>query len=118
MGANASVPEEMEAGRETAQGHLTAHPPVPQQMESSTTDPPFPVVQVMVQLPMFNETFVARRIIDFACKLEYPRESFEVQVGWSCTQPEGSACVSSAGVHELVAYLLHGSFSPCTHHDS
>ena len=42
--------------------------------------PPRCHVQVMVQLPMFNETFVARRIIDYSCKMEYPREAFEVQV--------------------------------------
>ena len=28
---------------------------------------------------MFNETFVARRVIDYACRMDYPRESFEVQ---------------------------------------
>ena len=35
---------------------------------------------VCVQLPMFNETFVARRAIDYSCRMEYPRESFYVQV--------------------------------------
>lgn len=29
--------------------------------------------KVLVQLPMFNETHVAARIIDFACRMEYPR---------------------------------------------
>jgi len=38
------------------------------------------VLQVMIQLPMFNETYVARRIIDYSCKIEYPRDAFEVQV--------------------------------------
>jgi hypothetical protein len=36
--------------------------------------------KVCVQLPMFNETFVARRIIDYSCRMEYPSESFYVQV--------------------------------------
>jgi len=35
---------------------------------------------VCVQLPMFNETFVARRIIDYSCRMDYPREAFYVQV--------------------------------------
>jgi len=37
------------------------------------------VPTVCVQLPMFNETFVARRVIDYACRMDYPREAFEVQ---------------------------------------
>ena len=36
--------------------------------------------KVCVQLPMFNETFVARRIIDYSCRLAYPSEYFYVQV--------------------------------------
>ena len=30
--------------------------------------------KVLVQLPMFNETHVAARIIDYACQMDYPRE--------------------------------------------
>lgn len=30
--------------------------------------------KVLVQLPMFNETHVAARIIDYACKMDYPRD--------------------------------------------
>lgn len=36
--------------------------------------------RVLVQLPMFNETHVAARIIEYACRMEYPRDRFEVQV--------------------------------------
>jgi len=35
---------------------------------------------VTVQLPMFNEAAVAERIIDAACRLEYPVDKLEVQV--------------------------------------
>ncbi len=35
---------------------------------------------VTVQLPMFNERYVARRIIEQACKIDYPREKLEIQV--------------------------------------
>ncbi|MFQ5807088.1 MAG: cellulose synthase family protein [Phycisphaerae bacterium] len=35
---------------------------------------------VTVQLPMFNERFVARRIIEQACRIDYPREKLEIQV--------------------------------------
>lgn len=35
---------------------------------------------ITVQLPMFNEASVARRVIDAACALEYPRELLQIQV--------------------------------------
>mmetsp|Transcript_62022 Transcript_62022/g.164535 ORF Transcript_62022/g.164535 Transcript_62022/m.164535 type:complete len:499 (+) Transcript_62022:86-1582(+) len=49
--------------------------------------------KVLVQLPMFNETYVARRIIDYACRIEYPREQFEVQCLDDSTDPETRAVV-------------------------
>jgi cellulose synthase/poly-beta-1,6-N-acetylglucosamine synthase-like glycosyltransferase len=36
--------------------------------------------RVTVQLPMFNEQFVAERLIDCVCKLKYPREKLDIQV--------------------------------------
>ncbi|MCL2648302.1 MAG: glycosyltransferase [Phycisphaerales bacterium] len=36
--------------------------------------------KVTVQLPMYNEMYVARRIIEGACALDYPREKLEIQV--------------------------------------
>ncbi len=35
---------------------------------------------VTVQLPMFNERLVAERVIESACRLDYPREKLEIQV--------------------------------------
>jgi cellulose synthase/poly-beta-1,6-N-acetylglucosamine synthase-like glycosyltransferase len=35
---------------------------------------------VTVQLPMFNERYVAQRIIEQACRIEYPRDRLEIQV--------------------------------------
>jgi cellulose synthase/poly-beta-1,6-N-acetylglucosamine synthase-like glycosyltransferase len=35
---------------------------------------------VTVQLPMFNERYVARRIIERACAIDYPRDRLEIQV--------------------------------------
>jgi cellulose synthase/poly-beta-1,6-N-acetylglucosamine synthase-like glycosyltransferase len=35
---------------------------------------------VTIQLPMFNERFVAQRIIRSTCEIDYPREKFQVQV--------------------------------------
>src|SRR5580765_2518370 len=39
---------------------------------------PLPVVTV--QLPLYNEMYVADRLIDAVCRIDYPRELLEVQV--------------------------------------
>src|SRR5438874_10251131 len=36
--------------------------------------------RITVQLPMYNEDFVAERIIKATCQIDYPRDRFEVQV--------------------------------------
>jgi len=36
--------------------------------------------RVTVQLPMYNEKYVARRVIEQTCLLEYPREKLQIQV--------------------------------------
>src|SRR3982074_1187505 len=39
---------------------------------------PLPVVTV--QLPLYNEMYVADRLIESVCRIEYPRELLEIQV--------------------------------------
>ncbi len=36
--------------------------------------------RVTIQLPMYNELYVARRVIELACQMDYPRELLQVQV--------------------------------------
>lgn len=36
--------------------------------------------RVTIQLPMYNERFVAERIIEQTCRIEYPRDRLEIQV--------------------------------------
>lgn len=36
--------------------------------------------KVTIQLPMFNEQFVARRVIEATCDIEYPADRLEIQV--------------------------------------
>ncbi|MGC9453541.1 MAG: cellulose synthase family protein [Phycisphaerae bacterium] len=36
--------------------------------------------RVTVQLPMYNEKYVARRIIEQTCRIDYPREKLQIQV--------------------------------------
>ena len=45
--------------------------------------PPEPLAgfpPVTVQLPIYNEMYVADRLIDAVCEMDYPRELFEIQV--------------------------------------
>src|SRR6201999_1040997 len=35
---------------------------------------------VTVQLPIYNEQFVIDRLIDACCRIEYPRNRFEIQL--------------------------------------
>ena len=39
---------------------------------------PQPVVTI--QLPLYNEMYVAERLIDAVCAIDYPRELYEIQV--------------------------------------
>src|SRR6266849_3629132 len=39
---------------------------------------PLPVVTI--QLPLYNEMYVAERLIDSVCAIDYPRALFEIQV--------------------------------------
>jgi len=47
-----------------------------QQPKTSFSTLPF----VTVQLPIYNEKYVAERLIDCVAKLDYPRDKFEIQV--------------------------------------
>ena len=39
-----------------------------------------PLPRVTVQLPIYNEMYVADRLIDAVCRIDYPRELLEIQV--------------------------------------
>src|SRR4029079_11873438 len=44
--------------------------------------PPMPaqLPRVTIQLPIYNEMYVADRLIDAVCEMDYPRELLEIQV--------------------------------------
>src|SRR5512145_708035 len=42
--------------------------------------PPQVLPKVTVQLPIFNEMYVADRLIDAVCEIDYPRDLLEIQV--------------------------------------
>ena len=35
---------------------------------------------VTIQLPLYNEKYVVKRLIDSVCKMDYPKDKFQVQV--------------------------------------
>src|SRR6266581_2442300 len=39
-----------------------------------------PTPSVTIQLPLYNEMYVADRLIDAVCRIEYPRDRLEIQV--------------------------------------
>src|SRR3954452_17375765 len=39
-----------------------------------------PAPVVTIQLPLYNEMYVAERLIDAVCAIDYPRDLYEIQV--------------------------------------
>src|SRR5215216_5932981 len=48
--------------------------------------------RVTVQLPIYNEMYVADRLIDAVCQIEYPRDLLEIQVLDDSTDETTSVC--------------------------
>src|SRR5262252_77349 len=48
--------------------------------EAKAGPPLDPLPIVTVQLPLYNEMYVADRLIEAVCQLSYPRERLEIQV--------------------------------------
>src|SRR5262245_14423038 len=61
---------------------------------------PMPVVTI--QLPLFNEMYVADRLIDAVCRIEYPRERLEIQVLDDST--DETTTVASQAVRRFAAH--------------
>lgn len=59
---------------------------------------------VTVQLPLYNELYVARRLIDAVCRLDYPRDKLEIQV------LDDSVDETCQRVAERVAHYLEKGF--------
>src|SRR5215211_9078159 len=46
-----------------------------------TSGPPLdPLPVVTIQLPLYNEMYVADRLIDAVCRIDYPHDRLEIQV--------------------------------------
>jgi len=64
---------------------------------SSFTESELPVVTI--QLPMYNERFVAERLIDAAVRIDYPAERLEIQVLDDSTDDTASIARARCAVH-------------------
>ncbi len=67
---------------------------------------------VTIQLPIYNEQFVVDRLIDACCRIEYPRDRFEIQVlddSTDETQEVAAAVVAryAAGLRNLPPQPIH-----------
>ena len=49
-------------------------------IQNSKANPISHFPSVTIQLPIYNEKYVAQRLIDAVCKMEYPKEKIEIQV--------------------------------------
>ncbi len=58
--------------------HRLKYPPIPDPAAADPLDPDLP--RVTLQLPVFNEKHVVKRLIDVTCGMEYPKEKLEIQV--------------------------------------
>ena len=67
---------------------------------------------VTIQLPLFNEMYVASRLIDSICRLDYPRDRLEIQV------LDDSTDETSERVSERVRHYLSQGFRICHLHRS
>lgn len=66
--------------------------------------------QVTVQLPMFNERYVAHRLIDAVCALDYPRDRLEIQILDDSTDDTTALCAEIAARKRAEGFditLLH-----------
>jgi cellulose synthase/poly-beta-1,6-N-acetylglucosamine synthase-like glycosyltransferase len=62
--------------------------------DSQPAEPPplDPLPVVTIQLPIYNEMYVADRLIDAVCRIDYPRELLEIQVLDDSTDETSEIC--------------------------
>jgi len=63
--------------------------------------------RVTVQLPLYNEPFVARRVIDHACRIDYPRELLEIQVLDDSTDETPEIVAEAVAEHRAQGIRIH-----------
>ncbi|MCB1033390.1 MAG: glycosyltransferase family 2 protein [Acidobacteria bacterium] len=62
---------------------------------------------VTVQLPLYNEMYVAQRLIDAVCRLDYPRERLEIQVLDDSTDETRELVAASVEDYRRRGFRIH-----------
>ncbi|HYA84711.1 MAG TPA: glycosyltransferase [Candidatus Bathyarchaeia archaeon] len=62
---------------------------------------------VTVQLPIYNERYVAARLIDAVCLLDYPKDRLEIQVLDDSEDDTFELVQSVVGEHRLLGFNIH-----------
>src|SRR3954470_20129516 len=62
---------------------------------------------VTVQLPIYNEMYVADRLIDAVCRLDYPRELLEIQVLDDSTDDTRQMVAEKVSVMQRLGIDIH-----------
>jgi cellulose synthase/poly-beta-1,6-N-acetylglucosamine synthase-like glycosyltransferase len=65
----------------------------------------FPIVTV--QLPLYNEKYVACRLIDAVCKMDYPKDRMEIQVLDDSEDDSKHAILRAVQFYKLKGYDIH-----------
>jgi cellulose synthase/poly-beta-1,6-N-acetylglucosamine synthase-like glycosyltransferase len=65
----------------------------------------FPLVTV--QLPLYNEKYVARRLIDAVCKMDYPKDRMEIQVLDDSEDDSKHDLMQAVQFYKLKGYDIH-----------
>jgi cellulose synthase/poly-beta-1,6-N-acetylglucosamine synthase-like glycosyltransferase len=74
------------------------------------TDAELPLTEspmVTIQLPLYNEMYVVRRLIDASCAIEYPREKLEIQVLDDSTDETVDLVASIVQEKQKQGYNIH-----------
>jgi len=78
------------------------------QQESKDTEetPPLEWPFVTIQLPIFNERFVVERLIDNICKMDYPKDRFEIHVLDDSTDDTLEVCAQKVEEYKKLGFNI------------
>ena len=76
--------------------HAAPRPPAPDEWP-----------RVTVQLPLYNELYVARRLIDAVCRLDYPRDRLEIQVLDDSTDETAEIVRAEVARRRAAGFAIH-----------
>ena len=73
----------------------------------TTPPPPDSWPYVTVQLPLYNEMYVATRLIDSVCSFSYPRDKLEIQVLDDSTDETSQIVAASVARYRDLGFNIH-----------